>query len=124
MNYQKHYNLLIEKAQNRTILPTEYKENHHIIPRCLGGSDDKTNLVALMADEHFIAHLLLAKIHKNHLGLVSAAVGMMYGWGHSKQKRKICKNNKSFKRLKERYAELKSIAEKGTKKIGRFQKKS
>lgn len=62
MNYQKIYNDLISRAQARESL-SEYKETHHIIPRCMGGSDDKENLVELTAREHFIAHWLLCKIY-------------------------------------------------------------
>lgn len=62
MNYQKIYNDLISRAQARESL-TEYKETHHIIPRCMGGSDDKENLVELTGREHFIAHWLLCKIY-------------------------------------------------------------
>lgn len=61
MNYKKHYDLLIENSINRNI--EGYVEKHHIIPKSLGGSDDKENLVKLSAREHFIAHLLLAKIY-------------------------------------------------------------
>lgn len=39
-----------------------YTELHHIIPKCLGGSDDNSNLVNLTAREHFIAHKLLCKM--------------------------------------------------------------
>lgn len=62
MNYSRHYLLLISKAKNRTVV-SSYTELHHIIPRCIGGSDDPENLVKLTAREHYIAHLLLAKIH-------------------------------------------------------------
>lgn len=62
MNYQKIYNDLISRAQARESL-SEYKETHHIIPRCMGGSDDKENLVELTGREHFIAHWLLCKIY-------------------------------------------------------------
>lgn len=62
MNYQKIYNDLISRAQAREPL-SEYKETHHIIPRCMGGSDDKENLVELTAREHFIAHAILSKIY-------------------------------------------------------------
>lgn len=62
MNYQKHYDNLITKAQSRHTL-NEYTEIHHIIPRSLNGSDEPENLVTLTAREHFVAHLLLAKIH-------------------------------------------------------------
>jgi hypothetical protein len=40
----------------------DYFEFHHVIPRCMDGMDDPTNLVELMPEEHLIAHLLLAKI--------------------------------------------------------------
>lgn len=41
----------------------EYWETHHIIPKCIGGSDDENNLVLLTAREHYIAHWLLTKMH-------------------------------------------------------------
>jgi len=61
MNYLNHYTSLIERAKFRTL--TQYKEAHHIFPKCLGGADDTSNLVNLTYREHYIAHLLLAKIH-------------------------------------------------------------
>jgi len=61
MNYNKIYNKLIEVAHNRTI--DGYSEIHHIIPKCMGGTDISNNLVQLTAREHFIAHLLLARIY-------------------------------------------------------------
>lgn len=58
--YTKLYFKLIEAAKPRQ---TEgYVERHHIIPRSLGGSNDKTNIVRLTAREHYIAHLLLTKM--------------------------------------------------------------
>jgi hypothetical protein len=38
----------------------EYSEEHHITPRCMGGLNDRDNLIDLFAEEHFIAHKLLA----------------------------------------------------------------
>lgn len=67
MNYQCHYDRLIIRGVNRTTIEGLYYENHHIIPICLGGSDVPTNLVKLTAEEHYIAHALLAKIYKNTL---------------------------------------------------------
>lgn len=63
MNYEKHYNNLIKKALEREI-PQGYTETHHIIPKCLGGTNDKDNLVVLTAREHYICHWLLAKQYK------------------------------------------------------------
>jgi len=60
MNYQKVYDSLVHK--NHTFSDGEYFETHHKIPRCIGGTDDASNLVKLSAREHYIAHLLLVKI--------------------------------------------------------------
>ena len=61
MEYTRIYNQLIERAQNRTL--EGYVEKHHIIPKCLGGSNNKENLVELTAREHFLCHKLLTKIY-------------------------------------------------------------
>ena len=76
MNYQNIYESLIQRAKTRGLIEG-YKESHHITPRCMGGSDDADNLVNLTAREHFIAHLLLAKIHNN--SKLWVAVLMMKG---------------------------------------------
>lgn len=39
-----------------------YYENHHIVPRCLGGTDVEWNLVLLTAREHYLCHWLLTKM--------------------------------------------------------------
>jgi hypothetical protein len=61
MNYLKVYNNIIQRAKTRK--NSCYVESHHIIPKCLGGSNEKNNLVELTAREHFICHWLLAKHH-------------------------------------------------------------
>lgn len=61
MNYTRIYETIINKRKSE--LPQGYSETHHIIPRSLGGSDDKENLVVLTAKEHFICHLLLTKMY-------------------------------------------------------------
>jgi len=58
--YTNWYNLIINKAKNRTL--TGYTEKHHIIPSSLGGTNNKENLVSLTAREHFVCHLLLTKM--------------------------------------------------------------
>lgn len=77
MNYSKIYENLVNRAKNRKIIG--YVESHHIIPRCMGGGDSKDNLANLTAREHFIAHLLLVKIHKNNFKLVRAVAMMCVG---------------------------------------------
>lgn len=86
MNYELHYFRLIEKAKNREI--SGYTEKHHIIPKCMGGSDDNENLIKLTPEEHYVAHQLLVKIYPTNYKLTSAAAMMipsrpsnkLYGW--------------------------------------------
>lgn len=66
MNYKKTYQALINRAIKRCSIDC-YTERHHIIPVALGGSDDDSNIAVLTAREHFIAHMLLAKIHGGHM---------------------------------------------------------
>ena len=74
MNYQKIHDQIIERSRSRTLIG--YKETHHVVPRCLGGTNDISNLVYLTAREHFIIHLLLCKIYPKNRKL-SNAVWMM-----------------------------------------------
>lgn len=96
MNYINHYEKLIlrslargYKKPNPSRDGYSYYETHHIVPKCLGGSDEKSNLVLLTPEEHFIAHLLLTKIYPRNHSLVYAVNMMcvgehrnnkMYGW--------------------------------------------
>lgn len=87
MNYTKIYNDLIGRAQNRSI--AEYTESHHIIPKCLGGSDVITNLVELTPEEHFVAHVLLVKIHRSNFRLIFAVNNMSRGHKGKRANRKL-----------------------------------
>ena len=58
--YTRCYYSLIAKRKETPF--NGYVENHHIIPRSMGGSNDVDNLVGLSAREHYIAHLLLARM--------------------------------------------------------------
>jgi len=60
--YKSWYDSIIQKAKVRNL--SGYKEKHHILPRCLGGKDNKKNLAILTAREHFIVHMLLCKFTK------------------------------------------------------------
>ena len=64
MNYKKIYDMIIENRLKNKY--NGYTEEHHIIPKSCGGSDNKNNLVSLSAREHFICHLLLTKIYEKN----------------------------------------------------------
>ncbi len=58
----KNYNKLIKEAQEANhSRDAQYLENHHILPRSLGGNDTPDNMVLLTAYEHFMAHYELFK---------------------------------------------------------------
>jgi hypothetical protein len=70
--YTRWYENLISSRRGRTLPGDMYVEKHHIIPRSLGGSDTVNNIIHLTAREHFIAHLLLVKIHSGKAGMKMA----------------------------------------------------
>lgn len=75
MNYNKIYHNIISAAKDRTL--EEYTEKHHIIPRCLNGSNKKENLVSLTYREHFLCHWLLCKIYPDNHKLKAAFAKML-----------------------------------------------
>jgi hypothetical protein len=84
MNYQKHYDLLMNRARTRTL--EGYCEKHHAIPRCMGGDNSKENIVRLTPEEHYLAHQLLIKMYPENRRLAHAANLMSTR----------CSNNKTF----------------------------
>lgn len=58
--YTRIYYQIIDRAKIRTV--SGYVEKHHIIPKSLGGSNNKSNIVSLTAKEHFICHMLLIRM--------------------------------------------------------------
>lgn len=65
MNYKWHYDRLIETRKNRDPEEGKYYEKHHIVPKSMGGDNATSNMVKLTAREHFLAHWLLWRIHRN-----------------------------------------------------------
>lgn len=93
MNYLAHYGRLIERARNRLL--KGYRERHHVLPRCMGGGDEPSNLVNLTAEEHYVAHQLLVKMYPDVRGLATAAVRMA----------RQCSSNKAYGWLRKRHSE-------------------
>ena len=62
--YTLTYNKIIEMSikKNRVKMNGIYYENHHILPKSLGGGNEKENLVLLTPREHFLVHWLLTKM--------------------------------------------------------------
>lgn len=103
MNYKKHYDLLISRGKQRKF--DGYIEYHHIIPKCIGGSDDLDNIVALTPEEHYVAHQLLVKIYNKNYALIKAAAMMCCGR----------KSNKLYGWIRRKLSKAMSAAQRGEK---------
>jgi hypothetical protein len=72
-------------------------ERHHIVPRCIGGTDERSNLVDLTPEEHYVAHQLLVKMYPDVDSLVYAANKMTVS------SKTLKRNNKRYGWLKRKY---------------------
>ena len=73
MNYVNVYYSIIKNRLDNKV--KGYVERHHIVPKSEGGTDNDDNIVALTDREHYICHLLLAKIYDDYK-MYSAVVFM------------------------------------------------
>ena len=65
----------------------EYHERHHIVPKCMGGTNDEDNLIDLFAREHFEAHRLLTLENPENDKLAYALWCMSHIKGNKNQDR-------------------------------------
>jgi hypothetical protein len=103
MNYQRIYDQIIDRARDREL--DCYREKHHITPKCLGGSDSKSNLVELTAREHFICHWLLSRLYPEEPKL-SYAFWMM---STSKRPNRYRPSSRTYEEAKQLQSTLRSL---------------
>jgi hypothetical protein len=112
MNYRKIYYKIIENRKQNLYIG--YTESHHILPRSLGGSDEKDNLVDLSAKEHFICHLLLTKMYEKntpeYFKMIKAFM-MMLKCKSENQKRFM--SSKNYSVIREQFSLIQSISQSG-----------
>jgi hypothetical protein len=85
-------------------------ECHHIVPRSMGGSDDKSNIAFITAREHFICHWLLTKIYpvgEEHWKMINA-FRMMRAENPNQQRYKTKITSRVYENLKKEYSALQS----------------
>lgn len=76
MNYSEYIDNILSSRPNKAFAGSEM---HHIVPRCSGGTEDKTNKIYLTPDEHFTAHKLLADENPDDYKLFYALFRMCDG---------------------------------------------
>lgn len=104
MNYILHYNKLIENCKNRILAENTHYEEHHILPKCVGGIDEKSNLVNLTGREHYIAHKLLYYAFPNNEKLFFAWHMMAFRKNDLQQRCEI--SSTEYELLRENYAKF------------------
>jgi NUMOD3 motif len=103
--YTNIYFNIITSAHTRDTL-TGYTERHHIIPKSLGGTNKKDNLVVLSAREHFICHWLLTKmVEGDDLRKMKHAIWRMLVQGRDFQIR-YKPNSHTYDSLRKKYGSL------------------
>lgn len=104
MNYQDIYNRLIQKRRKQPLQYVKRKtpgiERHHVIPVCLGGTDDVSNIVNLTAREHFIAHMLLHKIYPRNVDLLFVVQRFTKGSERNRVRRNFKVSSKIYEMVK------------------------
>lgn len=115
MNYKVIYDNLITQACSEDRRKDKnrpgFYEQHHIIPKCLRGSDDKNNLVLLTTREHFIAHKLLIEIYPNNKKLAIPLLFMCSLQNNIRSKPII--SSREFERIKLQMGSAMSSLNKG-----------
>lgn len=99
--YKKTYQSLINRAKIRNWKKDScdvYLEYHHIIPKCLGGTDEEDNIVSLTFREHLVAHKLLIRMYPNVSGLRLAVHFMITVLKGGKRQKLVYINSNGKKR--------------------------
>lgn len=100
MDYQKIYTNIIERAKSRQL--EGYIEKHHITPKCIGGNNDKENIVELTAREHFICHMLLVEIYPSQPKLLYSLFLMSIN-KNKKEYQKYKLSSRTYERIKKEW---------------------
>lgn len=95
--YTSWYQALVEKR--RINPPDGYSESHHVIPKSLGGSNVKSNLVRLTAREHFVAHKLLVRMTTG-----DSKRRMIFALNRTTSSTKFAPSSREIARIREAYA--------------------
>lgn len=103
MNYQKIHDSIIKRAKTRKL--EGYKERHHVIPRCLGGTDDNENLIELTAREHFLVHKLLCEIYPDNKQLFYGYYAMSHLKSDIQHERAYKIGAREFERVRLQHSE-------------------
>jgi hypothetical protein len=114
-SYTNTYYKIVNRSfqENRKRSDDRLYEEHHIIPKSCGGTDDQSNLVLLTPKEHYICHRLLPKMVKSKFHyekMIYALWCLINGNGRSKR---YSPSGKIYQMIKEQQSKTRSERMKG-----------
>lgn len=73
MNYIAIYNSVCQRGKvwRKGLKGKGTLHRHHIVPRHIGGTDDKSNLTVLSIKEHALVHHILFRLHRRHQDFIA-----------------------------------------------------
>lgn len=107
--YYTKYNQIIKHYKELDLKKSgeQYTESHHILPKSMGGSDKKDNLVRVPARVHFLLHWMLYRIYKTP--------GMAFAWNYMTMNNGHRQTSASYSYARKTQALENSISHKGFK---------
>lgn len=113
--YTNTYFSIVNRSffENRSRKDSRIYEQHHIIPKSCGGSNEPSNLILLTPKEHYICHRLLPKMVKSKIHyekMIYALWSLVNGNGHSER---YSPSGKIYQQIKEEQGKIKSERMKG-----------
>lgn len=102
--YDWYNSIVISRINNPIDKNMKYAEMHHILPRSLGGNNDKNNLILLLPREHYICHCLLTKfiLGNGYYKMLTAFMSMNMKSQYTSER---YMNSRLYNYIKVKYAE-------------------
>lgn len=110
MSYITYIQSILNSRENKWF---PYCECHHIVPKCIGGTEDPENFIYLTYEEHYQAHKLLVEENPEEKGLVYALWRMSNG-KHEVTPEQYAEARKLFVDMKRRLPTPESVVKRFT----------
>lgn len=110
--YLRLYIRLIKRCQSMTDKELSgYNEVHHILPRCLNGEDEESNLLEMPVRYHIMAHIVLFEAYSDSFNVGYAAYNMVNGWGTIDRKTVVLEkfSTRTISKIRENFSKNMSI---------------
>ena len=89
MTYNEFIQNIIVNRGQWAFTEEDIYEIHHILPRCMGGGDEESNLVLMNYRCHVLAHCLLFLMNQENASLATAAWCKIYAADSNRGERDI-----------------------------------